>query len=176
MTPEETLNSRRIYSGRVVGLRVDTVRLPDGRTTQREIVEHSEAVAIVPLDARSNAIMVRQYRKPVERQLLEIPAGGIEPGESPEAAAARELKEETGYSAGKIERIGGIYSAPGFCQEYLHLFLATDLVPGRPEAEEDESIELVMVPLQEVPNLIASGQICDAKSVAALLLVATAKR
>ena len=163
---ERTLDSQRIYEGRVVNLRVDTVVLPSGRETTREVVEHGECVAIVALDSEGNAILVRQFREPVERTLLEIPAGGVEPGEDPAQSAVRELGEETGYHAGKMRSLGGFYSSPGFCTEYLHLFLATELEQGSPSPMEDEMIDVVCVPLSEIPNLVTSGEICDAKSIA----------
>lgn len=168
MTEEKTLSSQLVYDGRTVKLRVDTVRTADGRETTREIVEHADCVAIVTLDAGNNVLLVNQFRKPVEKKLLEIPAGGIEPGEDPEATVRRELREETGYLPRKIERLGGFYSAPGYCNEYLYLYLATDLVSSPLHAEDTESIELVRVPIAEIPGLIASGKICDAKSIAGL--------
>ena len=167
---EETLSSKAIYGGRVVKLRVDTVKLPGGRRTTREIVEHSDAVAVVAVNADGNVLLVKQFRKPVEKELLEVPAGCIEPGEDPVATVRRELREETGFLPRKIDRIGGFYSAPGFCTEYLHLYLATDLVPNPLYAEDTDSIKLVPVPLRQVAELIASGTICDAKSIAGLLL------
>ena len=171
MAEERTLATERAYEGRIINLRVDTVELPTGRRTIREIVEHGDCAAIVALDAEDNVLLVRQYRKPVERALLEIPAGGIEPGEQPEECVSRELQEETGYSPRKVERLGGFYSSPGFCTEFLHLYLATNLVSSRLSADTDESIELVRVPLSQTPQLIASGEICDAKSIAGLLTV-----
>ena len=114
-------------------------------------------------------LLVRQYRYPVGKSLLEIPAGGIEPGEEPVDCVRRELQEEIGYLPKKIERLGGFYSIPGYGTEYLHCYLATDLVPSRLVAEDTEGIELVKVPLNQMPQLIASGEICDAKSIAALL-------
>ena len=158
--------SERIYKGRQVGLRLDKVVLPEGRKTIREVVEHAPCVAIVALDSKDNVLLVRQFRHPAGKVLLEIPAGGIDPGEEPEAGAIRELEEETGRHARKLERLGGFYSSPGFCTEYLHLFLATELEKGRRSADEDEIIEVVPTPLKEIPNLIASGAICDAKSIA----------
>ena len=128
MAEEVTLSSQLIYDGRAVRLRVDTVRTPGGGETTREIVEHSDCVAVIPLDAEDNVLLVNQFRKPVEKKLLEIPAGGIEPGEDAEATVRRELREEIGYLPRKIERLGGFYSAPGYGTEYLHLYLATDLV------------------------------------------------
>ena len=167
---EETLFSKVVYSGRAVRLRVDDIQLPDGRQTSREVVEHSDCVAVIPLDADGNVLLVRQFRKPVEKDLLEIPAGCIDPGEEPVTTVRREMREETGYLPRKIERLGGFYASPGYCTEYLHLYLATDLVPDRLQAEDTDSIELVRVPLSQIVGLIASGDICDAKSIAGILL------
>jgi len=166
---ERTLDSQQIYEGRIVNLRVDTVELPSGRKTKREVVEHGECVAIVALDSEGNALLVRQFREPVGKVLLEIPAGGIELGEEPVESAIRELEEETGYHGGNVRRLGGFYSSPGFCTEYLHLFLATDLEPGSPRPVEDETIDVVRIPLSEILDLVTSGEICDAKSIAGLL-------
>jgi ADP-ribose pyrophosphatase len=168
---ERTISSRRIYEGRVVNLRIDTIEKSAGETTTREIVEHADCVAVVPLDSDDNVILVRQYRKPVEKSMLEIPAGGIDPGEKPEDAVRRELQEEIGYIPGKIELLGGIYSSPGFCTEYLHLYLATQLEPGRLTAEDTDEIEVEKVRLTKIPSLILSGEICDSKSIAGLLRV-----
>jgi len=165
------LSSQRVYDGRVVKLRVDTVRKRSGKITTREIVERSDCVAVVVLDSKNRAILVRQYRSAVGKRLLEIPAGGIDSGEQPINSVRRELQEEIGYLPNKIDKLGGFYAAPGYCTEYLHLYLATYLVPGRLEAEDTEEIEVVRVPLSEIPALIASGEICDAKSVAGLLRV-----
>ena len=166
---EETLSSRRIFEGRALKLRVDSVRLPGGKETTREIVEHDDCVAIVALDDADNILLVKQYRKPVEKELLEIPAGGIDPGESHEDAVRREMREETGFLPRKLEKLGGFYSSPGFCTEYLYLYLATDLVPSPLQAEDSQSISLVRAPLDQIRGLIASGAICDAKSIAGLL-------
>jgi len=143
--------------------------MPSGRETTREIVEHSDCVAIIAIDADDNVLLVNQFRKAVGKELLEIPAGGIEADEDPETTVRRELSEETGYVPQKVERLGGFYSAPGYCTEYLHLYLATDLVPRRLHAEDTESIRLTRVPVSQIPSLIASGSICDAKSIAGLL-------
>ena len=165
---ERTLDSRQIYEGRIVALRVDTVVLPGGRETTREVVAHPDCVAIVAIDAADNAILVRQFRHAVGKELLEIPAGGIEPGEEALHSALRELAEETGYTAGKMERLGGFYGSPGYSTEFLHLFLATELEPAPCRAPEDEIIEVVPIPLAKVPGLIVSGKVCDAKSIAGL--------
>ncbi len=166
---EETLSSQLIYDGRAVKLRVDSVRLSNGRQTTREIVEHSDCIAVVVIDANNNVLLVKQFRKPVENELLEIPAGGIDPGEDPEEAVNRELREEIGYLPRKVQRLGGFYSAPGYCTEYLYLYLATELVPSQLIAEDTEAINVVRVPIEDIPELIASGHICDAKSIAGLL-------
>ena len=169
MAEEETLSSRTVYEGRAVKLRIDTVRMPNGRETTREIVEHSNCVAIIAVDDADNVLLVEQFRKPVEKVLLEIPAGGIDPGESAEDCVRREMREETGFLPQKVERLGGFYSSPGFCTEYLYLYLATDLVPSPLQAEDSQSISLVRAPLDQIRGLIASGAICDAKSIAGLL-------
>ena len=168
---EETLSSEYIYKGRAINLRIDTVKMLRGRNTTREIIEHSDCIAVVVLDNEENVIMVRQYRKPVEKTLLEIPAGGIDTGEQPIDAVKRELQEEIGFIPQKIEELGGFYNAPGYGTEYLYLYLATQLKPSRLNAEDTETIEVVKVPLARIPELIASGEICDAKSIAGLLRV-----
>jgi len=143
--------------------------MPSGRETTREIVEHADCVAIIVVDAEDNVLLVSQFRQAVGKRLLEIPAGGIEPGEDPVACVRRELREETGFLPQKVERLGGFYSTPGYGTEYLHLYLATELVPSPLQAEDSESIRLVRVPLAQIPALITSGEICDAKSIAGLL-------
>jgi ADP-ribose pyrophosphatase len=160
LAEEKTLSSQLIYGGRAVRLRVDTAR---------EIVEHGDCVAIIAIDDEDNVLLVNQFRQPVGKKLLEIPAGGIEPGEEPADCVRRELREETGFLPRRVERLGGFYSSPGYCTEYLHLYLATELVPSPLQAEDSESIRLVRVRLSEVPGLITSGSICDAKSIAGLL-------
>jgi len=167
---EPTIDSRRVYEGKVVSLRVDRVALPSGGTALREVVEHPGAVAIVAVDASGHVLMVRQFRKAVERGLMEIPAGTLEPNESPETCAARELREETGYRAGQLERLARFYSSPGFCDEELHIFLATDLEADAPQPEADEELTLVRVPLEEALSMARDGQLPDSKSIIGLLL------
>jgi ADP-ribose pyrophosphatase len=164
-----TLSSRYVYSGHNIRLRVDEVVLPSGKETVREVIEHNGAVAIVAMDIEQNILLVRQFRHAAGKELLEIPAGGIDPGETPEETARREMQEETGYVPGKLERMGGFYSAPGYASEYLYLFLATDLAPARLIAEDTEEIKLVKMPLNDVVELIRNGEIQDAKSIAGLL-------
>lgn len=168
MPEERTLSSRTVFDGRVVKLRVDTVETADGRESIREIVERSDCVAIVAVDEGDNVLLVNQYRKAVEKELLEVPAGGIDPGEDPEAAVRREMQEETGYLPDNVEKLGGFYSTPGFCTEYLYLYLATELTPSQLHADDTAGISLVRVPVAEIPALLTSGKIKDAKSVAGL--------
>ena len=170
MKPENKLATQQIYHGRAVNMRVDTVEKAGGKKTTREVVEHSNCIAVVAIDEHDNILLVRQFRHPVDRFLLEIPAGGIDPGEEPIDSVRRELQEEIGYFPRKIDKLGGFYAIPGYGTEYLHCFLATDLVPGRLVAEDTDDIELVRVSQDEIPRLISSGEICDAKSIAALLM------
>jgi len=166
---EETVASRRLYEGLAVNLRVDTVRRADGRETTRDVVEHHPAVVVVALDEAARILLVRQYRYAVDKVLLELPAGGIDPGETPEQAVCREMQEETGYLPRKVISLGGFYSAPGFCTEYLHLFLVSDLVPGRLQAEDTDEISLVRMHIEDIMPLVRSGAIQDAKTMAGLL-------
>ena len=166
---EEVLSSRSVFKGRILNLRVDTVETIDGRESTREVVEHAPCIAVIAVDPDNNVLLVRQYRQALAKELLEIPAGGIDEGEDPESAVIREMQEETGYRPQKVERLNGFYSTPGFSDEYLYLFLATDLVPGRLIAEDTAGIEVVRLPVSEIPDLVTSGKIEDAKTVAGLL-------
>jgi len=166
--PERVLETRRVYEGRIVNLRVDTVALPDGRSAQREVAEHAPVVVIVPLDEDGYVLLVRQYRLPVRQLLLELPAGGIDPGESVEEAVQRELQEETGRRAERLERLAGFYASPGYCDELMHLYLATELEPSPLDADSDESIEVVRMPLADALALVERGEICDAKTIIGL--------
>jgi len=169
MAEEKVLSSELIYEGRAFTVRVDTVLTGEGRETTRDIVEHSECVAIVAVDSDGKILLVNQYRLPADKHLLEIPAGGIDGDEEPADAVRREMQEETGYLPKKVEKLGGFYSAPGFCTEYLHLYLATELEPSRLVAEDTESITLKRIEPARISGLIHSGEICDAKSIAGLL-------
>lgn len=171
MAMERKIESRRIYQGRVVSLRVDTVRLePKGTEAIREVVEHAPGVTIVPMDAQGMVILVRQFRTPAQQTLLECPAGTMEEGETPEQAVHRELLEETGYRAQRLVRLGGFWMSPGFCTEFMHAYLALGLEPGPAQQEADEDIQLERVPSSRIPDLVRSGQVQDAKSIAALLM------
>jgi ADP-ribose pyrophosphatase len=169
LAEEKTVASRRLFEGRAFSVRVDTVITVDGRQSTREIVEHAACIAVIAQDTGGDILLVRQYRKAVDKELLEIPAGGIDPGEDPETAVKRELQEEIGYLPGRVVRLGGYYSSPGFCTEYLYLFLATDLQPSRLYAEDTPGIETVRVKPRQIRRMIRSAQICDSKSVAGLL-------
>jgi ADP-ribose pyrophosphatase len=168
--PEKKLATQQIYQGSAVSVRVDTVEKAGGAKTTREVVEHSDCIAVVALDEQGNVLLVRQFRHAVGKFLLEIPAGGIDPSEEPIDSVRRELQEEIGYFPRKIDKLGGFYATPGYGTEYLHCFVATDLAPARLVAEDTDDIELVRVSPDEIPRLIASGEICDAKSIAALLM------
>ncbi len=170
LKPEKKLSTQQIYQGRAVNIRVDTVEKAGGTKTTREVVEHSDCIAVVAIDEQGNVLLVRQFRHAVDKFLLEIPAGGIDSGEEPVDAVRRELQEEIGYFPRTIDKSGGFYATPGYGTEYLHCFVATDLVPARLVAEDTDEIELVRVCRDEIPHLIASGEICDAKSIAALLM------
>jgi ADP-ribose pyrophosphatase len=167
---EETLSSRRLYEGAVVRLRVDRVRMPSGREAVREVVEHIGAVTIVAVDREGRVLLVRQHRHSTGRSLLELPAGTLDREEEPEACAARELEEETGFRAGRLQRLGGFFVSPGYSTEYIQAYLATDLKPGSAGGDEDEEIEVLALPLAEVLRLVEAGELEDAKSLAALLL------
>jgi len=173
---ERVTSARRLYDGKVVNLRVDTVVLPDGRRAQREVVEHAGAVAIVPVKPDGTVILVRQWRTPAGAALLEIPAGSLDPGESAEAAAGRELGEEINFRAGRMTRLFQTYMAPGYSTEIIHYFLAEELTPFQGEPDDDENIEIVELTLAEAIGKIADGEINDAKSVSGLLWVERLRR
>ena len=171
------LDSRRMYTGRVVRLDVDTVRFPDGSTGQLELIRHPGAAAIVPCaseppGADPTILLIRQFRYATGGQLWEIPAGTLDPGEDPEACARRELMEETGVTAARLQRLTSIWTTPGFTNEVIHLYLATGLTTGEPSRERDEFIEVVPQPLSRVLALIREGEIRDAKTVVAILYMA----
>ena len=168
--PEPTVSSRRIFDGKILSLRVDTVALSSGIEATREVIEHGPAVAIVAVDDRGNVHLVRQYRKAVGDSLLEVPAGRMERGEDPAEAAHRELGEETGLEAGKLDFLGSYFTTPGFTDEEMYAFLATDLREGEAHPDEDEEVERVIMPLEQAVKMVNNGDLQDGKSIAALLI------
>lgn len=171
------LDTRRVYTGKVVRLDVDTVRFPDGSTGELELIRHPGAAAVIPCASDPAGgdpiiLMIRQFRHAADGLLWEIPAGTLAPGEAPEACARRELREETGVAAERIERLTSIYTTPGFTDEVIHLFWAQGLTQGDSARERDEFIEVVPRPLSEVLSGIRGGEIRDAKTVVAILYMA----
>ena len=166
-------NTRHVYSGRLLKLHVDTVKLPNGRETTREIVEHPGAVAIIPILGNKKLLVVKQYRTAAHKHLMEIPAGTLEPGEAPLSCARRELIEETGYAARRIKKLFSCYLAPGYSTEKIYFFLASQLVPTKPKQAEDESITVQAMDLHEALKAIDRGRIQDAKTICALYYLAT---
>jgi len=170
MSFETVLASERMYEGRILNLRVDQIRTPSGVEALREIVENGSAVAMVALDDQQRVVLVKQYRHAVRSLVVEVPAGKLDGDEDPLEGAQRELREETGYRAGRFERLGSFYPAPAWSTEFVYLYLATDLIPGPTHWDADEAIELLQVPLSEAIEMIQAGAIIDGKTIAALLL------
>ena len=170
---ETTVSSRHLYEGRVLSLRVDEVQMPSGRQTTREVVEHRGAVAAVPLTDGDDVLFVRQWRYAVGQATLELPAGTLEPGESPEECLRRELVEEIGQAAGSVEPLVSLFVSPGYSNEMIHLFIATDLTPQTAEADEDEELRVVKLPLARALEMCHSGELRDGKTIAGLLCAAS---
>jgi ADP-ribose pyrophosphatase len=170
---EKTLTGETIYEGKIITLRVEEVELPDGNKAQRELIRHPGAVSIIPITKDGKLVLVEQYRKALERTLIEIPAGKIDPGEEPEVTAVRELEEETGYGTKEFTYIQSFATSPGFANEVIHLYLARDLYPiENPAAgDEDEFIGLMEVTIEQAEEMVASGKIFDAKTAFAILYV-----
>jgi ADP-ribose pyrophosphatase len=167
---ERTISSEMIYRGKIINLRVDTVALPqEGQTGTREVIEHAGAVAVVPVTGQEELLLVRQYRHAAGKTILEIPAGRIEPGEDLAESARRELLEETGYVAEHLEKLLTFYSTPGFTNEQLHIYLATGLTLKEQDLDEDEFIDVLKIPYLKALEMIWTGDICDAKSIAGIL-------
>jgi ADP-ribose pyrophosphatase len=171
------IGSSRVHTGRVINLDIDKVRFPDGSTGELEMVRHPGAAAVVPLasdpkGADPTILLIKQYRYATEGPLIEIPAGRLNPGEEPAACARRELLEEVGVSAGRVERLTTIWTTPGFTDERIHLFWASDLTTAQHAREPDEFIEVSPTPLSQALALIKDGQISDAKTVVGILYMA----
>lgn len=168
---ETKIGSESKYEGIIVNVHLDTVELPNGKTSMREIVEHPGGVTVLPIDDEGNVYCVRQYRYAFARHMLETPAGKLESGENPVECAVRELKEETGATAAEIISLGEIYPSPGFCHEILYIYLARGLTFGEQSLDEDEFLSIEKIPLETLLKLVAEGEISDAKTVVAILKV-----
>ena len=165
---EKTLESQYIYKGKIINVRKDKVLLPDGKTTSREVVEHRGGVCDVPVDENGNVTLVRQYRYPIGREVLEIPAGKREEGEDPFETARRELSEETGLEAGRYDFLGEFLATPGYCAEKFYIYLARDLTRHAQHLDEGEFLNVVFLPVEEVARMIEKREIRDAKTIVAV--------
>ncbi len=166
---ETTLSSEKIFDGRILHIRRDTVRLPDGSEAFREVVDHPGGVCVLALDDQNRVLMVSQFRYPYEKVLWEVPAGKLEYGEDPERAAIRELKEETGATAGEFTSLGELYPSPGYCGEIIRMYFARQLTFGETHLDEDEFLNMERVPFDQLVERVLSGEIKDAKTIAAVL-------
>lgn len=166
---EKTISSEEIFSGRILHIRRDTVELPGGGRSFREVVDHPGGVCVLALDDEGRVLLVRQFRYPYEKVLTEIPAGKLEYGEDPEKAALRELREETGAVPGKFRSLGELYPSPGYCGEIIRLYLAQELTFGETALDEDEFLDVERMPFGELTELVLQGEIRDAKTIAAVL-------
>ncbi len=168
---EKTITTKQIFDGRVIKVQVDEVTLPNGKTATRELVKHPGAVAIIPITSEGKIVMVEQFRKPLEKSIIEIPAGKLEPGEKPEFTALRELEEETGYGATELDLIQSFATSPGFADEIIHLFAAKNLfkIEQPADLDEDEFVELMEVSIEEAEQLVKEQRIFDAKTILAIM-------
>ena len=167
---ETTVSSDLIYTGKTIQLRVDTVEVPNKGYQKREIIEHKGSVAIVAITDDNKVVLVKQYRKSIEKELYELPAGKIEIGETPLECAIRELKEETGYSVDSLKLIHKYYTTPGFSNQLVFIYLAKNLIPGESHLEEDEFLEVYEIDIDKAYNMVMNNEICDSKTVIGLLL------
>ncbi|SDW32571.1 NUDIX domain-containing protein [Paenibacillus sp. CF384] len=164
---ERTIKTEPIFDGKIISLQVDTIELPDGKTATREIVRHPGAAAVLAL-IDDKMLVVEQYRKPMEKFQIEIPAGKLDAGEDPMAAAARELEEETGYRAGKLRPLSAFYTSPGFADEKLYVYLAEDLVKGESAPDEDEFLAVEAITFEQAQQYMKEERISDAKTILAV--------
>ncbi|WP_349407648.1 NUDIX hydrolase [Pseudalkalibacillus sp. SCS-8] len=161
---EKMIDSKVVYSGRIIDLHIEDVELPDGRTSQREVVKHPGAVAVIAVTPEDKIVLVRQYRKPLNREIIEIPAGKLEKGESPETCAIRELEEETGYRTDKLTYVQSFYTSPGFADELIHIYYTDSLEAGTEHLDQDEFVETIEVSLEEASEMVKNQKIYDAKT------------
>ncbi|HLR20429.1 MAG TPA: NUDIX hydrolase [Tissierellaceae bacterium] len=168
---EKTMKSDKIYEGKILNLRIDTIELPDKKYSKREIIEHPGSVGIIAITDDNCLILVKQYRKAAEDFLYEIPAGKLEVNEEPRETAIRELREETSYEANKLNYISEFYTSPGYCNEKIHLFLAEDIYITDLDPEPDEFIETVEFNINELINMINKGEIIDSKTIIGIYYV-----
>jgi len=166
----DIIESECVFEGKVFNVRLDRVRLPNGHTGRIDVIEHRGAVTVVPIDEAGQVWFVRQHRHPAGEDLLELPAGVMDHGEDPAFSAQRELREEIGMAANQLTPLGEFFLAPGYSTEFMHVFLAYQLHPEPLQPDDDEQIEIVKIPVSELPGLVKAGQIRDAKSLAALYL------
>ncbi len=166
----ETITQETLYRGRAFSVRSDEVRLPDQRTMHVDVIEHPGAVTILPVDAEGRILIVRQYRHAAGKELLELPAGTLDAGEPEETCALREIREETGYAAGNLRKLGEFHLAPGYSTEYMYVYLATDLRADPLPGDADEFITVEPIPVEQAFRLASQGGLQDGKSLAALLL------
>jgi len=164
------LSSRRIYAGKVLSLDLDEVEEPGGVHTRREVVRHSGSVAVLAIQDDGRIVLVRQYRYPVDALVWELPAGRLDEGESPEQAAQRELQEEIGFKAARLQKMAFFHTTPGFCDESMHVFRATGLVASKAQGDEDERIEVQAFTLSDLEAMIDRGEIREGKTLVAILL------
>ena len=166
---EKTVSSEEIFRGKIIDLKVDQVEMPDGSLAQRELVHHPGGVGVVAVTEDKQVILVKQYRKPIEDAIYEIPAGKLDPGEDHRTCGILELEEETGLKAESFTYLGFIYPSPGFTDERTHMYLATGLTQGETHPDPDEYLDIVQLPLDRVAAMIMDNEISDAKTVAGIL-------
>lgn len=172
---EQTISSTPIFEGKVIKLQVDDVTLPDGNTSKREIVKHPGAAAVIAITKDKKIVFVEQYRKALEKHLVEIPAGKLEVGEKPETTAKRELEEETGYTTNHLRLLTSFYTSPGFADELVHLYITDkiELLQETKETDEDEFVEIIELTMEEAEELVKEQRIHDAKTAYAILYLQT---
>lgn len=165
---EETLSTKTIFSGKIIDVNLTEVKLPNGKKAEREIVKHPGAVGILAITEENKIVLIKQFRKAIDKTIIEIPAGKLEKNEDPKDCAFRELKEETGYKATEMIPLTKIYTSPGFANEVIHLYKAEGIKAGESKPDEDEFVELLELSFVEIEELITSGELIDAKTLIAI--------